>query len=696
MIRKRALLITALIFILAALANAEESRPASLPEYNLSVSFDMAASRIIGKARIHAAAGKELTIHPGELKIIRAVAEGSTIELAGKGAEKIVLKTDGTVQIDYEATFTQSDDNIIDKRGIVLRGMWYPLVEGLCIYRLKAVLPEGYTAISEAEKITIDKRDNGVEFSFEFPHPLNDEDGISLIASRNFAVSKDSYSGIEIFTYLFPEEAHFAKIFIEHAIRYLKTYEKLLGKYPYKRLSIVEHFEQAGYSMPSYILLGKEDFKLPIEMTPLGHEIVHQWFGNYVYTDYDSGNWNEGLTIYFADHSYEEQKGAGWKCRQRILSGYKSHVREEFEFPLSEFSGKYDLASRSIGYGKAAMVVHMLRKAVGNKLFYASIRDFIGENKFRVATWDDLKNSIEKNTGRDLSRFFDQWIEKKGTPELSIENIRIKRLQKQFSIAFDLIQKTTDFRLPVPVTFYARDKKTTKTFILDKSRAGFNIILPEKPNEIVIDEDYDLFRALTNEEDPPTLERLASDESKLAILPPKHKGMYSEIIDVFDEKGEGIPLAYLKSGCPPRKDHAGDSQRRRLRYTVKNGERGKRFFSKEMTGISDEAMRASSLVVLGRDNPIIERLFGKAELAKHYGRPLRVDIEKNPLNPEKVVAVVNISDNISERQKAAAALEQIFEYPFYSSYYLKDGQIIKELKKPPRGIRIKPGRRKLN
>ena len=115
-----------------------------------------------------------------------------------------------------------------------------------------------------------------------------------------------------------------------------------------------------------------------------------------------------------------------------------------------------------------------------------------------------------------------------------------------------------------------------------------------------------------------------------------------------------------------------------------------------MTEISDEALRASSLVVLGRDNPIIERLFGKTELAKHYGSPLRVDIKKNPLNPEKVVAVVNISDNISERQKAAAALEQIFEYPFYSSYYLKDGQIIKELKEPPRGIRIKPGRRKLN
>jgi hypothetical protein len=101
-------------------------------------------------------------------------------------------------------------------------------------------------------------------------------------------------------------------------------------------------------------------------------------------------------------------------------------------------------------------------------------------------------------------------------------------------------------------------------------------------------------------------------------------------------------------------------------------------------------MKASSIVVFGRDNPVIERLFGKTEIAKNDGGPLRVDIKKNPLNPDKVVAIINVSGNIYERQKAAAALEEIFEYPFYNTYFLKDGQIIKEFKETPRGIRIKP------
>lgn len=688
-----AIIAASILFAVSAFAGDDQH--ASLPEYNLSVTFDIAASRIFGRAEIHARAGKELIIHPGELKIINAVADGKRIEFAGKEKVTIVLEMDGAIEIVYEAEFKQSEANVIDKKGIALRGTWYPLVEGMCVYHLTAVLPDGYTAISETEKIIMDKKGNSIHFAFTFPYPLNDEDGISLIASRNFAVSSDSYDGIEIFTYLFQEEAGFAKIFIEHTKRYLEMYEKLLGKYPYKRLSIVEHFESAGYSMPAYIFLGREDFKLPIEKTPLGHEIVHQWFGNYVYSDYDKGNWNEGFTIYFADHAYDEQHGAGWKCRRRILSNYKSYVKGTKEFPLKEFSERHDLTSRSIGYGKAAMVVHMLRKMVGDHLFYASIRDFIRENKFRVASWDDIKKTFEKKAGKDLSWFFEQWIDKKGTPELSIEDVRINKSKKQFSIGFDLVQKNTDFRLSVPVAFHFKGRTTTRIFMLEKGRERFSVLVPDLPDEIVVDENLDLFRALAPEEDPPTLARLAADEKRLVVMPPERKGMYREVMDAFEEKGGGIKLAYLTASNPPRKEYSGNGQKRRLRFSMNNGERKKRFFSKELTELSDAAMKASSIVVLGRDNPVIERLFGKTEFAKDDGSPLRVDIKKNPLNPDKVVAIISVSGDRYERQKAAAALEEIFEYPFYSGYSLEGGQIVKKLKETPRGIRIKPDYEKL-
>jgi hypothetical protein len=171
----------------------------------------------------------------------------------------------------------------------------------------------------------------------------------------------------------------------------------------------------------------------------------------------------------------------------------------------------------------------------------------------------------------------------------------------------------------------------------------------------------------------------------MVVLPPKQKGMYAEIVDIFNEKGKDIELTYMKSGIAPRKDYTEKTEGRKFRFSMKNTDKEKRFFSREMTEISDEAIKDSSLVVLGADNPVIKKLFKKTEFTKDSGILLRVDIKKNPLNPEKVVAIVDVA----KRQDTSSALERIFEYPFYSSYSVKDGQVTKKLQEMPRGLRFK-------
>ena len=63
--------------------------------------------------------------------------------------------------------------------------------------------------------------------------------------------------------------------------------------------------------MPTFTLLGPQVIRFPfIINSSYPHEILHNWWGNSVFVDYDTGNWCEGLTAYMADHLIQEQRGA--------------------------------------------------------------------------------------------------------------------------------------------------------------------------------------------------------------------------------------------------------------------------------------------------------------------------------------------------------------------------------------------------
>ncbi len=67
-------------------------------------------------------------------------------------------------------------------------------------------------------------------------------------------------------------------------------------------------------------------------------------------------------------------------------------------------------AFRSILYNKSAVVLHMLRRFIGDEAFFAGLRRFYAEWRFRKAGTDDLQAAFEAGTPLKLDRFFEQWI----------------------------------------------------------------------------------------------------------------------------------------------------------------------------------------------------------------------------------------------------------------------------------------------
>jgi len=643
----------ALIVILLLLLPQVSMAERGMPFHAIDISFDIEKSLLKGISRITLPDKRETLIYTGNLNIISAKLNDKPIKPEIRnGTFRIKHEKGSILEIVYEAIFENGerlDDTtnygavsrgIIDKKGIFLLGNFYPAIEGLSYYDLKVTLPEDYEAISEADEIKVEIKSGVREFSFKFPHPV---DGISLIASR-YKVVQESFRGIDIYAYFFPEDIGLANTYLEYTKKYLELYEKLLGKYPYKRFSIVENFLPTGYAMPTFTLLGQAVVRLPfIVETSLGHEILHQWFGNSIYVDHEKGNWAEGLTTYLADHLYEEQKGRGSDYRKQILINYESYVTSGNEFPVKNFISRTDRASMAIGYGKGTMVFHMLKKIVGEERFYQSLKTFLREKRFQKASWTDIKRVFEETSGKDFGWFFRQWLDEKGAPVLGIKNQRIRGKGVQWAVAFDIVQKGKPYSLDIPVTIKTDSGEIKEIVRVNSEKESFEFFTVGRPTEIILDEDYDVFRKLSSEELPPVIARLLGDEKRLIVLPQKGGEIYSDMVGLFKRRGFSVI---------------------------------------EEKEVKEEDIKKSSILVLGSESPIIKRLFGKIE---HPPSGFMFMIKENPLNPLKVIAIAH--GNSKEEVNSAA--RKIFHYGKYSMVAFKKGKNIeKRIDKSERGLRI--------
>jgi aminopeptidase N len=623
-----------------------------LPANSITVHFDLDRHLLKGTSIIVLPAGREVAVDLSGLRVLSVTADGAKIEI--KPDTSAVTfgpgRAAGTVVIEYEmAAAVPSTDgeknpgvvrgDLIDASGIVLMGGWYPAVGGLSFYSLTAVLPPGFEGISEADKVTTRTMAGGRrEFVFSFPHPVA---GITLVGGE-YTVEKDDFDGTEISAYFLPDDAALARKYIEYARKYIGMYNELIGPYRFKRFSIVENLLPTGYSFPTYTLLGREVVRLPFILeTSLGHEILHQWFGNMVYVDYRGGNWSEGLTTYLADQRFEELKGEGWDYRKQILISFGSYVNAARDFPLAAFTGRTDHASGAVGYGKCAMVFHMLRMRVGDKKFFGAVRAFVEKNSFRPASWDDIKAAFESVVGQDLSWYFRQWLDEKGGPQIEVKHAVLSYRGSTAVVSFELQQKGKKFRFLLPVAVKTKEGETKKTFEIEEEKTQLEIETAGLPTELVIDGDYDLFRGLSGKEFPPVISRLLGDPEKIFVMQ-QGRGEVSAAVGGY-LKGEG--------------------------FAQRSGEE-----------VSYGDLKASSFLVFGSDSPLAEGLFGRSGKSD---QDFALSVRENPYNAKGVIAVVD--GPVSGA--TAGYLRRMMHYGKYSRISFKGGRnTLKDIDQSARGM----------
>jgi Peptidase family M1 domain len=426
----------------------------------------------------------------------------------------------------YQRGFATSS-GLIDERGTFLASstLWYPeRYDGPFTFQLNAGVPESWQAISQG-------RSAPGAVSPDWPpatashHWISDKpmDEIYLIAGP-YVLREIDHEGVLVQTYTYGnDDAEMCENYLSATCDYLDLYSDLIGAYPFAKFALVENFWQTGYGMPSFTLLGDKVVRLPwIVKTSYGHEILHNWWGNGVFVDWESGNWCEGLTVYGADYLYKEQESqaAARDYRRTSLQGYLDYVGEKRDFALTEFRSRHDASTAAVGYNKSMMVYHMLRRLHGDEQFWNSLSTFYRKYLFKRATWTDLLAEFPLLAGDAGSHFYDQWIARSGAPVLRLSEAFITAEEGEgWRLTYTLNQEVDGYALDIPVRiFYGTRDPEDLTISLTSKRRTLSEVHTDRPVAIAVDPDFDLFRRLHREEVPTALSQLFGADSLAMVL----------------------------------------------------------------------------------------------------------------------------------------------------------------------------------
>jgi hypothetical protein len=217
----------------------------------------------------------------------------------------------------------------------------------------------------------------------------------------------------------------------------------------------------------------------------VAHELAHQWWGQAVGWRTYHDQWiSEGFSQYFAALYARKRRGddlfaemlrrmAKWSRDQgkagSVALGYRlGHIQGDSRI------------FRAIVYNKSAVVLHMLRRMIGDDAFFRSIRRLYFGARFQRAGTDDVRAAFEKESGQDLKRFFDAWIGSSGTPAVAFSWVRAADSASP-EVVLRVEQRGRESEFPVTATLHYAGGAAEDTQIIVRERSA-EFRLPARDN----------------------------------------------------------------------------------------------------------------------------------------------------------------------------------------------------------------------
>lgn len=325
---------------------------------------------------------------------------------------------------------------------------------------------------------------------------------LTMMAVGKWNVVKDSWRDLEVNYYMEPAFTPLTKRIFGKTPKMLEFYSQRMGvDYPWEKYSqvIVRDYVSGAMENTTAVIHGDFFNQTEREMldgdneSTIAHELFHHWFGDLVTCESWSNlplnesfaTYGEYLWLEYEDGRYEADFH-GYQDLRKYLAESSQKKEDLIRFYYNDKEDMFDMHS----YAKGGRILHMLRKYLGDEVFFEGLKVYLNDNKFQSVEIHNLRLAFEKVSGEDLNWFFNQWFLAKGHPVLEL-NSEYDSLHKKVSIAYAQKQDLKEvplYKLPVDVELYFTNGRREKQRVwLTKSKEIIQLDVTEKPLFVNID-----------------------------------------------------------------------------------------------------------------------------------------------------------------------------------------------------------------
>ena len=249
----------------------------------------------------------------------------------------------------------------------------------------------------------------------------------------------ESGSGLKLSAWGFPGEEKRVDQRVEVLLQAAAAFERAFGALPWKTVRFAHvrpERKETGVSLPGLIVVSDGYFpdlegvdlsdgdlsrRSALGLLVVADELSHQWN---IYASGLPNELGEGISTFTNALFVEARHGhdAYLRTLRSTRDAWIAGAVGETEFAVADPAVYSNSRYRSVVFCKTPIVLHALRRELGDELFFTGLRRAFDLRDAAIDGFERLQLGFEEASARDLGPFFDQWFYRAGFPIVVIEH----------------------------------------------------------------------------------------------------------------------------------------------------------------------------------------------------------------------------------------------------------------------------------